>query len=333
MAILENNFEVQNLLFEEIQKNISSQYLLVDVVSDILETGRDSAYRRIRGEKQLSLKETYVLCKHFHISFDALMGNRALHSFDCTYRSINLSVSDEYYHYMHALLKNLQQVKNASNPSIHLSASDIPIFHLITQKELTFFKLYTWMQSVYDYNRSLADFMEELEGSQLTSCYQQISSNYELIPSAEIWTENTIKSTLNLIYYYVEIGSFSKRDLPLLLCEQVMSILDKLQKWTERGEKGEHTTPFKFYISEMELENTYILMKRSGISNCVVKLFTINSLNIFDKEFCQETENWLTKLSERSAMLCGNMEKERFKFFNAQRQKVRFLIDKINDSF
>ncbi|MBV2194939.1 hypothetical protein A9168_12220 [Macellibacteroides sp. HH-ZS] len=333
MDILENNFEIQNLLFEEIQKNISSQYLLVDVVSDILETGRDSAYRRIRGEKQLSIKETYMLCKHFHISFDTLMGNKALHSFDCLYHPINLSVPDEYNRYMHALLKNIQQVKNASKPSIHLSASDIPIFHLITQKELTFFKLYTWTQSVYDYNNTLDNFMKGVDTPDLTRLYDQISSNYELIPSAEIWTENTIMSTLNLIHYYVEIGSFSSRDLPLLLCEQVLLILDKLQKWTERGEKGKHSTPFKFYISEMELENTYILMKRSGINNCVVKLFTINSLNISDKEFCRETENWLTKLSERSAMLCGNMEKERFKYFNTQRQKVRILMDKIHDLF
>lgn len=333
MGNVENNFEIQNLLFEEIRKNISSQYLLVDVVSDILETGKDSAYRRIRGEKQLSLQETYMLCKHFHISMDAIMGNKAFHSFECIYQPIDLSVSDEYYRYMHNLLKSLQQVKNASAPSLQMSALDIPVFHLITQKELTFFKLYTWTHSVYDYKSSLDDFMKIVETSHLTSCYHQISNTYELIPSAEIWTENTIMSTLSLINYYVEIGCFSNRELPLLLCEQILCILDKLQKWTEKGEKGENATPFKFYISEMELENTYILMKHDGISNCVVKLFTINSLNVFDKDFCQETENWLNKLSERSAMLCGNMEKKRFKFFNNQRQKVRFLMDKIQDSF
>lgn len=333
MGNVENNFEIQNLLFEEIRKSISSQYLLVDVVSDILETGRDSAYRRIRGEKQLSLQETYILCQHFHISMDAIMGNKASHSFECIYQPIDLSIPDEYYRYMHNLLKSLQQVKNASALSLQMSALDIPVFHLITQKELTFFKLYTWTHSVYDYKSSLGDFINIVETPELISCYSQISNNYERIPSAEIWTENTIMSTLNLINYYLEIGCFSNRELPLLLCEQILCILDKLQKWTEKGEKGDNATPFKFYISEMELENTYILMKHDGIRNCVVKLFTINSLNVFDKDFCQETENWLNKLSERSAMLCGNMEKKRFKFFNNQRQKVRFLMDKIQDSF
>lgn len=333
MINVNNNLKIQTLLFEEIRKNISSEYLLVDVISDILGTGKDSAYRRIRGEKQLSIQETYILCKHFHISFDALMGNEIIPSSDYIYQSINGSVPDEYYHYIQTLLKSIQQVKNAADPSIQMSALDIPVFHLIAQKELTFFKLYTWTHSVYDYKSSLDDFMKIVETSHLTSCYHQISNTYELIPSAEIWTENTIMSTLNLIKYYVEIGCFSNRELPLLLCEQILCILDKLQKWTEKGEKGENATPFKFYISEMELENTYILMKHDGIINCVVKLFTINSLNVFDKDFCQETENWLNKLSERSAMLCGNMEKKRFKFFHNQRQKVRFLMEKIQDSF
>jgi hypothetical protein len=59
---------IQKRLFEEIQKNLLSQYLLVDIVSDVLDIGKDSAYRRIRGEKQLNIDEAYKLCKHFHLS-------------------------------------------------------------------------------------------------------------------------------------------------------------------------------------------------------------------------------------------------------------------------
>ena len=332
MKISQNFSEAQKRLFQEIQNNLSSQYVLVDIISDVLNIGLDSAYRRIRCDKLLSIKETYMLCEHFKISFDALIGVKNIHQFDCIYRPINLSMPNEYHNYMFALSKNVDKLRTSADSNILMSATDIPIFYLTSQKELRFFKLYTWTHSVYNYEGCLDDFIKTIETPEIVSCHQQISRAYELIPSAEIWTENTINSTLRLISYYIDIGRFSNKDLPLLLCEQILNILEKLQKWAETGQKGNHTTSFQFYVSEMELENTYILMRRSGMMNCVVKLFTINSLNVFDKEFCMETENWLTKLSQRSVLLCENSEKERIKFFNAQRQKVNILIDKIHDS-
>ncbi|MCL2311570.1 MAG: hypothetical protein FWC41_03615 [Firmicutes bacterium] len=330
----EKFFEIQKRLFDEIQENhLRSNQVLVDEISDVLKTGRDSAYRRIRCDKLLSIKETYILCKHFQISLDALMMDvKNINLFNCIYRPIDLTIPNEYYNYLLSLEKNIEKVRTAHNSSLFMSATDIPVFHLITQKELTLFKLFTWSQSVYDYKGSMDDFFQEIDTPELISYYQKISKNYELVPSTEIWTENTINTTLRLISYYIDICSFSNKELPLLLCEQVLNILSKLQEWAENSAKDDLTS-FKFYVSEMELENSYLLIKQSETTNCIVKLFTINSLNVFDKEFCKETENWLKKLSQRSVLLCGNSEKERIKFFNTQRQKVHFLTDKITKSF
>ena len=332
MNISEKILDIQKRLFEEIQKNLPSHYILADAISDVLDTGRDSAYRRIRCDKILSIKELYILCEHFQCSFDMLMGGKNIHRFDCIYRPINLSIPNEYQNYMFALSKNIEKLRATPDSSILLSATDIPVFHLISQKELTFFKLYTWSQSVYGHEGSMDDFMKEIETQELINCYQEISKNYALVPSTEIWTENTINTTLRLISYYVDIYSFSNKDFPLLLCEQVLNILSRLQTWAENSEKAEYSTPFQFYLSEMELENTYMLMKHAGIANCVVKLFTINSLNVLDEEFCKETENWLNRLAQRSVLLCGSSEKERIKFFNTQRQNVHFLVKKIQNS-
>jgi len=112
-----------------------------------------------------------------------------------------------------------------------------------------------------------------------------------------------------------------------------LNILYRLQKWTESGNKGNSIIPFQFYLSEIEFENTYIVMKQTGVISCAVKMFTVNSLYVLDRDFCMETENMLTKLSQRSILLCGNAEKERIIFFNSQRQKVRSLMEKISKSF
>jgi len=333
MENAENNLGIQKKLFHEIQKNIPKHRTLVDIISEVLHIGSDAAYNRIRCDKLLNIEEASTLCKHFRIPFDLSTGAGSMSHFDCTYRPIDLSMPGEYLNYMFALSGNIEKLRAAGDSEMLMSATDIPVFHLLSQKELTLFKLYTWTHSIYDYKDSLEDFMREVETPELLNCYQKIKREYELTPSTEIWTANTINTTLMLINYYLDIYVFPNKDLPLLLCRQVLNILDKLEKWAENGSKGESKTPLQLFVSEMELENTYVLMRHSGRTNCLVKLFTINSLNISDAEFCRETERWLIKLAKRSIPLCGGSEKERIKFFNTQRERVRYLIEKISGSF
>jgi len=329
MGNSEKKFETQKRLFEEIQKNLSAKYGLVDTISDVLNIGSDSAYRRVRCKKQLAISEIHTLCEHFQISFDMFMNVKNTYQFDCIYRPLNLSRPNEYQNYILAFSNNFEKLRTSGDLNIIMSATDIPVFHLISHKELTFFKLYTWEHSVYNYDGCFEDFVNEIETTEIISSYQKINNNYELVPSSEIWTDNTINTTLKLINYYVDIDMFSNKNLPLLLCEQILNILDKLKKWSENSSKSNCTTLYQLYVSEMEPENTYCLMKQSGMTNCIVRLFTINHLNVLDKKFCMEAENWLTKLSKRSILLCDSAEKERIKFFNSQRQKVQLLMDKI----
>ena len=229
--------------------------------------------------------------------------------------------------------KSLEKLRISDGSNILMSAVDIPVFHLIHHKELTFFKLYTWAHSVYNYEGSFDDFMKAIATPELDGYYQKIIKDFELTPSTEIWTENTINTTISLISYYTDICKFPNKEFPLLLCEQLLKILDKLQTWAENGRKGNYTTPFQLYFSEIEIENTFILMRHSEASGCAVKLFTINTLIVSDQDFCIETGKYLTKLTQRSLLLCGIAEKERVRFFNAQQQKVRFLMEKIQKSY
>jgi len=327
------NSEIKNknqiAFFNIIKKSFSENTTLANSVSDELGVGSDAAYRRIRGEKPLSFEETIKLCKRFKISFDMLIEGKNISLFDCVYRPINLSIPNEYQNYILALLNSFGKIKTAGNPSVLMSAIDIPVFHLMFHKELIIFKLYTWAHSVYSYNGSLEDFIKEIETPEIISHYRKISGNYEHIPSSEIWTENTINSTLRLINYYFEIKMFPNKEYPLSLCKHVLDILDKLKDWTENGSKNDRKTPFQLYLSEIDFECSYVLIKHSGQSSCAIRLFGLNGLNVLDKEFCTEAENHLTKLSKRSTLLCGNSEKERFKFFSSQQQKVQSLIEKI----
>ena len=64
---------IQKTIFKEITKKLTGHQQLVDVVSEVLGKSSDSAYRRIRGEKELTLSESVKLCFHFDISLDSML--------------------------------------------------------------------------------------------------------------------------------------------------------------------------------------------------------------------------------------------------------------------
>ncbi len=326
--------DIQKVLFDGIRAKLPPRYALVDTVSELLDISADAAYRRLRGDKIMDIEEVAILCKRFGISLDALLNIPGIVSGSeaYSYTPLDLGAENVYYLYMQGLADRMEQLCMAPGAEIISSALDVPFFHFLPYKELTFFKLFAWTNSVYSSEGNFEEFARKTENRQLLDCYGKIVANHRLIPSREIWTKNTTETFLKLVHYHFEMGHFSTPDVPLILCDQFLQLLDTLQGWTEKGNKGEtEHIPFQLYLSEVDMENSFILLKEATRTNCILKLFTINSLYVTDRQFCSETENWLDHLARRSTLISGASEKERHKFFTSQRQKVRFLIDRISN--
>ena len=213
---------------------------------------------------------------------------------------------------------------------IILSATDIPIFNILLHRELSYFRIFSWSKTVYGYTGSYEDYCKILDNTEsILSCLKNIEKNYLLIPSSEIWTVDTIDSTLKSLDFHLEMNHFADKNTPLLLCEKLLDLMNTIQAYAENGAKGPKGIPYHLYISEADIGNTFYVFKSSQSKSVNVKLYTINSLIVSDERFCSEMDNWLRNLTRRSTLISGSSEKERFNFFQTQRQKIQFMIDKI----
>src|ERR1700730_14003481 len=68
--------EIQKQLFQQIKTRTGDQAILLKEIAGLLEISEDSVYRRMRGEKQITLDELHKLCNHYRVSLDQLMGLR-----------------------------------------------------------------------------------------------------------------------------------------------------------------------------------------------------------------------------------------------------------------
>ena len=326
--------EHQITLFEHIQKLIPDNRALVDVISELLNISHDAAYRRIRGEKIIDFEETVFLANHFKISLDAFIQNVVIYDdklLKCSYSPLDLKDVNNHLQYLKSQLNDIESIRmSVPNAELIMSAATIPTCTHVQYKELTFFILYSWSNSVYDFSGRYEDFVEWLDVDSVISYYEKIVDNYLHCPSTEIWTANTMDRILSLLSHYYEMGYFNDEKMPLLICEQLMDMISTMQHWAEKNSKGPYDSPYKLYVSEIEFDNSYVLYKRENESKCFLRLFTINGITSTDMRFCNEIEQWLENITHRSTLISGTAGKERYKFFTELRQKVKFAIDRIN---
>jgi len=65
--------EVQQQLFGYLKENLPPHLSVVDELCDLLDLSADSVYRRIRGEKPITLSELKRICEHYHLSLDQML--------------------------------------------------------------------------------------------------------------------------------------------------------------------------------------------------------------------------------------------------------------------
>ena len=320
--------ERQIELFAQIKKLISANQILVDVISELLGISDAAAYCRIRGTKLLNFEETVKLCNHFQISLDSVVGIASSKSVQCNIVPNNIKDLSNYRDFINDFASTLELI--SPDCEIILSATSIPMLNVLRCKELTFLNLFSWYKNACNFAGCYEDFLKLLDVDVSAKSFEKIMNCYRQIPSTEIWTENTIDSTLGLISYHSEMRHFKDCKFPLYICEQLLNLIDTMQSCAENGVKGQKDTPYKLYVSEIDIGNTFTLFKTPSKSYFLSKLFTVNGIIFSDENLCSEIENWLRTSIEQATLISGASKKARQLFFNNMRNKIQALVVKID---
>jgi hypothetical protein len=313
---------IQQLLFQQIKQNLPANLSMVHEISELLGLSYDSAYRRIRGEKELSLDELAKLCTRFSISLDALMGMRANHVV-----FLNHQLDPEKFHikqWLTVIREDIKRIHQAHEKEIIYAAKDPPIFHYFHFPEIAAFKFFFWEKTIFHF--------PELEGKRLRlddidpeiiELGNGILRSAVKIPTIEIWNEDTFRIFLRQIEYYWISGYFSRKD-------DVFNLIDKLDKWLRHIRK-EAEYGFKFLLDDTAegIENSFMLYENEVVlndnsihvklDNASIVYLTYNVICLLitrEPSFCQSVERHMRSLIKKSNLISLTGSKERNRFFN-----------------
>lgn len=320
---------------QKIKQSLQPSLSLVDELADLLQVSTDSAYRRIRGETALTFDEIVLLCNHFQLSFDSFTSSTS-GSVTFKYNPINEDEAS-FERYLRNILNDLRKIQSFEQKQITFAAEDIPIFHHFRFNELTAFKIFYWNKSIL--NSPLLEgkkFDPAVIDTELVNAAREILDLYTEIASIEIWSDDTVNSTLKQIEFYWEAGVFRSKEDALLICSQVEEMIEGIKKQAELSSKfaiedriNSPANNFMLYNSELMIGNNCILVNLGSNKAAYLSHHTFNAMVTTHHGFCNDTDLWLKNLTRKSILISGVAEKQRYQFFRKIEDKLQQLRDKI----
>ncbi|MEP6615760.1 MAG: helix-turn-helix transcriptional regulator [Ginsengibacter sp.] len=317
----------QTVFFQHIKGLLPPHISLVEEVADVLNISNDSAYRRIRGEKEIPLEEIKKLCIHFKISMDQFLhlnsesvlftgklADRTNFSFDL---------------YLQDFLRQLQYVNSFEDKELYYWSKDLPVFYQYQFPEFAAFKCFFWMKTVLEYpeyNRMKFNFSDF--DKNLLKTGEKILDTYNCIPSHEIWNVDNINVYLQQIEYYKDTNVFdSKKDI-ITLYECLEKLVDHCEAQAEAGYKfnrnagGSTGATCKIYVNEFIIGDNTVMPVLNKTPIVYLSHSFLNYTNTKDPVFCKYMYEYFQRLIRKSTQISSINEKQRSSFFTPIREKL-----------
>ena len=322
---------VQDQLIELMKAAIPDHLRFADEIADLLNISADSAYRRIRGETAFNIYEIATICQHFNISFDSLIASQNGGIVSFSYNLI-YGVEDGFAKY----LENLKGFVNSVEKSkglITYAAEDVPVFRSLSKPLLAEFKMFYWLKAVLnDHSLQNLTFKPGVLPAKYGQLADEAYQSYRRVRSIEIWTEETLNSSLRQLEFFWESGQIEKREYALEICEQWRSMISDLALEAELELKlpGIAESSFKLYNCDVLIGSNCIIVEAGTLKRTFISYNTMNSINTGDDKFNREAGYWMQNLVRKSSMISGMAEKLRYRFFKIMDEAIQQTIGKIS---
>lgn len=320
--------QIQQTLFQHLKNQLPAHLSLVEEVADLLQISSDSAYRRIRGEKSISLEELQKLCSRFKLSVDQVLHLQS-DAFIFTGQLTNSS-DFTFETWMQTDIKHLERILSFKQRHLYYLAKEIPFFYYFLIPEVTAFKSFFFKKSILHYESLKgARFSLDDDHNEVIALGNTISSLFAQIPSTEIWNVENLTSTIRQIEFYKLTGIFRSDKDVLCILEKLGELLKHIEAQAAEGKKmlpgaqpADDAPAVNMYVNELIMGDNLILAQLGNIQVSYLNHSIINFVTTFDQRFNTYMKQTIDNMTNKSTAISRVNEKARIKFFSRIQEKI-----------
>ena len=326
--------QLQQTLFQKIKEKLPSHLSLADELGQLLGLSADSVYRRIRGEKPVTLDEVQRICEHYRLSIDQLLQTR---SDSILFQAPGIDANPtSFTAYLRGMLEQFNYFNSFERRDLCYICKDVPFWYFYLYPALAAFKTFFWLKTIHN-DPALAGQRFSMETFPFNDCFtlgQEILQQHARMSTVELWNQESIHSTINQIAWYRDAGMFRNREDLLSVIDSCIRMIDHLEAQTVIGRKFmpgatdlTHRGSLRLYINELILGSNTILLELDGRKMAMITYSVFGYLITRDERFTARAFENFNSLLSRALLISESGEKERTRFFNSLRDKVRALKD------
>ena len=323
----------QVFFFQQLKNQIAPHLSIVDEVADLLNISKDSAYRRIRGEKPIDLEEIQILCIHFNVSLDKILNLKS----DAFIFTGNLKDDSEnsFENWLNNVHQLLQWLNSFENKHVYFLIKDIPPFLHFQIPELAAFKFFFWMKSIlyYESLKGVKFKIDDPRYKVYTVISNKIIELYNNLPITEIWNIESINSSLRQIEFYHDVGSFANIEDVRLLYLKIEELVNHLEKQADLGvrftigqEPKNNSPEYRLFVNELILGDNTFLVEIDNVRTTFLNHSVLYFVATRDEKFNNAMSVNLDNLMRKSTLISKVCEKERIQFFNRLRHTIHVRL-------
>jgi transcriptional regulator with XRE-family HTH domain len=323
-----NAAELQQELFQVIKSNIPDHLSTTEEIAKVLDVSVDSVYRRMRGEKTISLDELHLLCSHYKISLDQLM--RIQTGSFLFQGNIQNEQNFRYEAWLGSILANQAYFNSFSERELYWLGKDIPLFPHFIFREIAAFKYFFWTKTLFN-SPTLANatFNFKYYTDEMWEMGKKIIADNNRLPTVEIWNVENINMAIRQIEFYRDGHIFETESDALRLYEAWEKVIDHVERQAERGYKFAYgdaemkpLAEYKVYFNEVILGDNSMLLVLNGVKLAIIVHSTNNYMMTRDLNFTENLHQHIQSIMRRSTLISTVSEKERSKFFRTLRERI-----------
>lgn len=320
--------ELQQQLFRAIRAKLPETASVAEETARILNISTDSAYRRMRGEKTISLDEVELLCRHFQLSLDNLMG---LQQGGIVFQGQYMDKKNfNFLEYISSVMQNVAYINGFKDKCFYYLCKDLPIFHHYHIREIAAFKWFFWLKTYFqfpEFEKKTFRFADHPD--EIFAIEQKTLNYYNQLPCVEIWNLESMNIFFRQIEFYRDGQVFESDKDVYVLYEAIGKLWDHLEKQAAFGYKFTYGDPeqkpmgeLKMYFNEVLLGDNNMLVEMDGTRMAYVSHTTINFMITRDEVFTKNMYQHIQNQMKRSTLISEVSEKERSRFFRIIRERI-----------
>ena len=321
--------DLHDIFIEELQNRGIKKANLVYLISDILKLEKESAYRRLAGKVNFSVREMGILAKALNISLDSLLYQdlglqwvpvilglpSAYHSMDPLYDMLEL---------------NIGKIKEISQDDVNETGNvyhALPLECYVHSPILMKFVFFKW-GSYFVQSEEFSDFASWEPPSRLLKIAENFYDIYNFQKGFYVWDNALIWNISTEIHNFYKMRIISTQEKNEIK-DELKEFLVKLEMFLNGTYTPNFTLPpdYKFYVSAMNLGFTtgYFTSDKQSLA-----LFQTNfsfSMTTNSNSNFKKTQDWVRSFCKLSTLLSEGGRIERRLFFNKQHKIIDEVLE------